>query len=247
MAMMMAGRVLLVCVLCVLWCGAGGGYAWNLDANIRNHYYGPNGVFCKSFPNTSFCDETTVDKPPTRGAASSVTVGNAVPGAEGSDQASGDDSAGGQGDGMEGTVSLGPGGEEGQGKLNRLGEGGTPQLSPPLPPSPPAKPLPPPTQAPPEPPGPSEQTNVPNPTNPGDSVTPGVTREPQSAQQSQLPSAGTAASSDTTQSTPAGGGAEPTSPSPDGQAAASGQGENSAAEGTPDGTPPFVAAVTHGD
>ncbi|RNC36412.1 putative mucin-associated surface protein (MASP), partial [Trypanosoma cruzi] len=28
MAMMMTGRVLLVCALCVLWCGAGGGYAW---------------------------------------------------------------------------------------------------------------------------------------------------------------------------------------------------------------------------
>ncbi|PWV20760.1 Mucin-associated surface protein (MASP) [Trypanosoma cruzi] len=27
-AMMMTGRVLLVCALCVLWCGAGGGYAW---------------------------------------------------------------------------------------------------------------------------------------------------------------------------------------------------------------------------
>ncbi|RNC32251.1 mucin-associated surface protein (MASP) [Trypanosoma cruzi] len=25
---MMTGRVLLVCALCVLWCGAGGGYAW---------------------------------------------------------------------------------------------------------------------------------------------------------------------------------------------------------------------------
>ncbi|RNC32047.1 mucin-associated surface protein (MASP) [Trypanosoma cruzi] len=28
MAMVMAGRVLLVCALCVLWCGAGGGYTW---------------------------------------------------------------------------------------------------------------------------------------------------------------------------------------------------------------------------
>ncbi|KAF8289653.1 Mucin-associated surface protein (MASP), subgroup S133 [Trypanosoma cruzi] len=31
MAMMMAGRVLLVCALCVLWCGAGGGYAEDAD------------------------------------------------------------------------------------------------------------------------------------------------------------------------------------------------------------------------
>ncbi|KAF8290930.1 Mucin-associated surface protein (MASP), subgroup S011 [Trypanosoma cruzi] len=31
MAMMMTGRVLLVCALCVLWCGAGGGYAEDVD------------------------------------------------------------------------------------------------------------------------------------------------------------------------------------------------------------------------
>ncbi|RNC38117.1 mucin-associated surface protein (MASP) [Trypanosoma cruzi] len=31
MAMMMTGRVLLVCALCVLWCGAGGVYARDLD------------------------------------------------------------------------------------------------------------------------------------------------------------------------------------------------------------------------
>ncbi|EKF29290.1 mucin-associated surface protein (MASP), putative, partial [Trypanosoma cruzi marinkellei] len=33
MAMMMSGRVLLVCALCVLWCGAGGVYARNLENN----------------------------------------------------------------------------------------------------------------------------------------------------------------------------------------------------------------------
>ncbi|EKF34820.1 mucin-associated surface protein (MASP), putative [Trypanosoma cruzi marinkellei] len=32
MAMMMTGRVLLVCALCVLWCGAGGGDAWAHEA-----------------------------------------------------------------------------------------------------------------------------------------------------------------------------------------------------------------------
>ncbi|KAF8278843.1 Mucin-associated surface protein (MASP), putative, partial [Trypanosoma cruzi] len=31
MAMMMTGRVLLVCALCVLWCGAGGVYARDLE------------------------------------------------------------------------------------------------------------------------------------------------------------------------------------------------------------------------
>ncbi|EAN94331.1 Mucin-associated surface protein (MASP) [Trypanosoma cruzi] len=34
MAMMMAGRVLLVCALCVLWCGAGGGYAEDVDVAV---------------------------------------------------------------------------------------------------------------------------------------------------------------------------------------------------------------------
>ncbi|PBJ79592.1 mucin-associated surface protein [Trypanosoma cruzi cruzi] len=34
MAMMMTGRVLLVCALCVLWCGAGGGYAEDFDVAV---------------------------------------------------------------------------------------------------------------------------------------------------------------------------------------------------------------------
>ncbi|EKG02284.1 mucin-associated surface protein (MASP), putative [Trypanosoma cruzi] len=34
MAMMMTGRVLLVCALCVLWCGAGGGYAEDVDVVV---------------------------------------------------------------------------------------------------------------------------------------------------------------------------------------------------------------------
>ncbi|KAF8289736.1 Mucin-associated surface protein (MASP), putative, partial [Trypanosoma cruzi] len=33
MAMMMTGRVLLVCALCVLWCVAGGVYARDVDTN----------------------------------------------------------------------------------------------------------------------------------------------------------------------------------------------------------------------
>ncbi|RNC33004.1 mucin-associated surface protein (MASP), partial [Trypanosoma cruzi] len=33
MAMTMTGRVLLVCALCVLWCGAGGVYARDVDTN----------------------------------------------------------------------------------------------------------------------------------------------------------------------------------------------------------------------
>nr|ALD09578.1 mucin-associated surface protein [Trypanosoma cruzi] len=43
MAMMMAGRVLLVCALCVLWCGAGGGFAKEAEASA-------NGAASKTTP-----------------------------------------------------------------------------------------------------------------------------------------------------------------------------------------------------
>ncbi|EKG05297.1 mucin-associated surface protein (MASP), putative, partial [Trypanosoma cruzi] len=58
MAMMMTGRVLLVCALCVLWCGAGGGYAWDFGSNdtLNEYYYGANGVFCKIFPKMYSCE-----------------------------------------------------------------------------------------------------------------------------------------------------------------------------------------------
>ncbi|EAN98151.1 Mucin-associated surface protein (MASP) [Trypanosoma cruzi] len=43
MAMMMTGSVLLVCALCVLWCGAGGGFAKEAEASA-------NGVASKTTP-----------------------------------------------------------------------------------------------------------------------------------------------------------------------------------------------------
>ncbi|PBJ68797.1 mucin-associated surface protein [Trypanosoma cruzi cruzi] len=43
MAMMMAGRVLLVCALCVLWCGAGGIHARNPDSNSLGGYMASRG------------------------------------------------------------------------------------------------------------------------------------------------------------------------------------------------------------
>ncbi|KAF8277913.1 hypothetical protein TcYC6_0005250 [Trypanosoma cruzi] len=46
MAMMMTGRVLLVCALCVLWCGAGGGF-------------GEEGVDPSSFPPAGPTDDGT--------------------------------------------------------------------------------------------------------------------------------------------------------------------------------------------
>ncbi|ESS64101.1 mucin-associated surface protein (MASP) [Trypanosoma cruzi Dm28c] len=57
MAMMMTGRVLLVCALCVLWCGACGGYAWDLmNDTLNEYYYGADGVFCKIFPKMYSCE-----------------------------------------------------------------------------------------------------------------------------------------------------------------------------------------------
>ncbi|KAF8280449.1 Mucin-associated surface protein (MASP), putative, partial [Trypanosoma cruzi] len=54
---MMTGRVLLVCALCVLWCGAGGGYAWDFHNDTLNeYYYGADGVFCKIFPKMYSCE-----------------------------------------------------------------------------------------------------------------------------------------------------------------------------------------------
>ncbi|PBJ76586.1 mucin-associated surface protein [Trypanosoma cruzi cruzi] len=43
MAMMMTGRVLLVCALCVLWCGAGGIHARNPDSNSLGGYMASGG------------------------------------------------------------------------------------------------------------------------------------------------------------------------------------------------------------
>ncbi|KAF8307042.1 Mucin-associated surface protein (MASP), subgroup S038 [Trypanosoma cruzi] len=43
MAMMMTGRVLLVCALCVLWCGAGGIHARNPDSNSLSGYMASRG------------------------------------------------------------------------------------------------------------------------------------------------------------------------------------------------------------
>ncbi|EAN87265.1 Mucin-associated surface protein (MASP) [Trypanosoma cruzi] len=58
MAMMMAGRVLLVCALSVLWCGACGGYAWDFnDESVNEYYYGANGTYCRLNRSFPFCEE----------------------------------------------------------------------------------------------------------------------------------------------------------------------------------------------
>ncbi|EAN85180.1 Mucin-associated surface protein (MASP) [Trypanosoma cruzi] len=56
MAMMMTGRVLLVCALCVLWCGAGGVYARNPDSNSLGGHMASRGFG----RNTSFLSNGSI-------------------------------------------------------------------------------------------------------------------------------------------------------------------------------------------
>ncbi|EKF28994.1 mucin-associated surface protein (MASP), putative, partial [Trypanosoma cruzi marinkellei] len=264
MAMMMTGRVLLVCALCVLWCGAGGGDAWAVNSNGRpdEYYYGANSAYCKNFFSDFYScnkrDETKTGNP----TNNSVTGESGVQTEDGEKNAQlgGVDPAGNQGrelkenaPGEPGEVGNTPNSPRRAGKETTapaaLQAAGPP--APPRPPAPPAEPLP-----------PAETTNPRETNTPDQSANTSTTTERQLAhqQQSQPPASEettatgdsspvpeTAAASDATQNTPAGGHAEPASPSPAGQAAASGPGENSAAAGTPDGTPPSVAAATHDD
>ncbi|EAN87264.1 hypothetical protein Tc00.1047053509977.40 [Trypanosoma cruzi] len=192
---------------------------------------------------SSVCVTATGEMSPQNATGGSVTGENAESGEKAIDQPSGGDSAGRLAHGSEGSGSGRP--KDDEGKAEELNQrGGAPPSPLPIPPAP------------------TGPINLPRSAEPGEPVTSGVTTEPQSAQQlqSQLPAAGnqgvtgdgspepgTAAASGATRSTTAGGDAEPTSPSPGGQAAASGPGENSAAEGTPNGTPPSAAAVTRDD
>ncbi|KAF8296771.1 Mucin-associated surface protein (MASP), putative, partial [Trypanosoma cruzi] len=193
MAMMMTGRVLLVCALCVLWCGAGGGG----------------------------CDDTPQTSPSGSGGGTVVGTGVGQSGEadnsvkdesverEGDDQTSVVVPAGVEGQQLQETVPGKPGGVENTSNLNLLAGKGTRTTATP-PPPPPGKP-----------------NNLPKPTNSDVSATLGTTTGLQPAQPSQSPAGEeptatgdsspgpqTAAASDATRSTPAGGGAEPTSPSP---------------------------------
>ncbi|EKF28885.1 mucin-associated surface protein (MASP), putative, partial [Trypanosoma cruzi marinkellei] len=62
MAMIMAGRVLLVCALCVLWCGAGGGDAWALSDDLHKQYYGANSTYCTKYPTVFNCNNKNENK-----------------------------------------------------------------------------------------------------------------------------------------------------------------------------------------
>ncbi|EKF28962.1 mucin-associated surface protein (MASP), putative, partial [Trypanosoma cruzi marinkellei] len=273
MAMMMTGRVLLVCALCVLWCGAGGGDAWALSDDLHKQYYGANSTYCTKYSTVFNCNNKNENKD-TLATDDSVTERSNVEREDGKgkgDQKSESGSSEHTSHAPVEDVSVGLGKDGNIPDANSQGgkETGATAPAPPAVSETEAEPgpetLPPPTPlpAPPAPPPPPEPSNVPNSTNPDQSATPSGTTGIQSTHQQQSqssPAAGnptatgdsssepqTAAASDATGSTPAGGDDEQTSPSPAGQAAASGPGENSAAEGTPDGTPPSVAAVTHDD
>ncbi|KAF8277940.1 Mucin-associated surface protein (MASP), subgroup S008 [Trypanosoma cruzi] len=122
MAMMMTGRVLLVCALCVLWCGAGGGYAWDFGNNETLHekHYGANGTYCRLNSSFPFCEEKR-NAIKLKEAASQKTTAQS---GEGSGQSSAGGSSGGQGHGSEGSDLRRPGGATGT-QLQKPGEGGT--------------------------------------------------------------------------------------------------------------------------
>ncbi|EAN84940.1 Mucin-associated surface protein (MASP) [Trypanosoma cruzi] len=171
MAMMMAGRVLLVCALCVLWCGACGGYAWDFNDTLNKYYYGANGTYCRLNSNFSFCNKKG---DPSKGEEAASHKSNAQSGT-GSDQSNADGSSGGQGRGSEGNDFRGPGGDSGTKELkNSVGGETTP------------------TQQSPSATQPSTVSeDLPKPAAPGGPEAPGTTTELQPPPQSPLPAGGT--------------------------------------------------------
>ncbi|ESS60728.1 mucin-associated surface protein (MASP) [Trypanosoma cruzi Dm28c] len=61
--MMMTGRVLLVCAFCVLWCGAGGAYARDLDKNAQGVCIASGVVVKNCYQMPSGCDKNTITAP----------------------------------------------------------------------------------------------------------------------------------------------------------------------------------------
>ncbi|EKF37646.1 mucin-associated surface protein (MASP), putative, partial [Trypanosoma cruzi marinkellei] len=141
MAMMMTGRVLLVCALCVLWCGAGGGDALFLDdPKLHEYYYGAYGVYCnRSSLGAKFCEEKRKSSKPEADASREV---NAAHSSDGSELLSGGGSSGGgQAQSLPESGTSRPGGPTDTQELSPTGEGETvtipsPQQAPPVPPSP---------------------------------------------------------------------------------------------------------------
>ncbi|EAN89850.1 Mucin-associated surface protein (MASP) [Trypanosoma cruzi] len=126
MAMMMTGRVLLVCALCVLWCGAGGGYAWDFGSDgesLNEYYYGAYGVYCNASLNATFCEE----KRKAIKLKEAALQKNTARSGEGSGQPNAGGSSGRQAHGSEESGSGQSEGTAGEGtpELNKPGEGGT--------------------------------------------------------------------------------------------------------------------------
>ncbi|ESS64083.1 mucin-associated surface protein (MASP) [Trypanosoma cruzi Dm28c] len=165
MAMMVTGRVLLVCALCVLWCGAGGGYAWDFGSNdtLNEYYYGANGVFCKIFPKMYSC-ELKINASKAALQKSTAQSG----------EVSGQSNAGGSPGGQDQTLKE-------NGSDQSQGDAGT-QLQKPgeTPPEAPTQPS-------------TESEDLPRPAAANGSEAPGTTTELQSPPHSQLPAGGTTA------------------------------------------------------
>ncbi|EAN86464.1 Mucin-associated surface protein (MASP) [Trypanosoma cruzi] len=110
MAMMMTGRVLLVCALCVLWCGAGGVYARDIDNKALGDCM-TSGVLvtnCSHVP--SGCDKTA-PKPPFRSALPiTVLQADASEGKDLTSQGDNLNSSESSGTGAPGKASENPGG-----------------------------------------------------------------------------------------------------------------------------------------
>ncbi|PWU99598.1 Mucin-associated surface protein (MASP) [Trypanosoma cruzi] len=126
MAMMMTGRVLLVCALCVLWCGAGGGYAWDFGSDgesLNEYYYGAYGVYCNASLNATFCEEKRNAIKHKEAALQKNTAQSGT----GSGQPNAGGSSGRQDQTLEESGLGQPEGTAGEGtpELNKPGEGGT--------------------------------------------------------------------------------------------------------------------------
>ncbi|EKF38963.1 hypothetical protein MOQ_000820, partial [Trypanosoma cruzi marinkellei] len=182
MAMMMTGRVLLVCALCVLWCGASQASTAERDDKVGQSTGGVIGA------GHTLSSEESQSNP-----SGEAPKPDAAPRRSESQHSSGGGAAGKQGQGLEGTASGRPNEVQGE-VLKQLGEGRTPQLSPTAaiatigPPTPlPAKSSPP--QLPSS--SPSAQTLssgadiLQKPATDGDSESSGTTTEPQPANNSQ--------------------------------------------------------------
>ncbi|KAF5217513.1 Mucin-associated surface protein (MASP) subgroup S085 [Trypanosoma cruzi] len=142
MAMMMTGRVLLVCALCVLWCGAGGVYAGGIDNNAVGDCMASEVLGRKTLNTLSGCDKAA-PKLPFRSALP-ITALQADVSEEGEEKdlnsigpsGTGDSSGGGGGGGKSGVSNSGTPGSDGGSQLGDDPSNAAPSGGPPPPPPP---------------------------------------------------------------------------------------------------------------